>query len=204
MPSNQKVQIRPRPRVRMELLPLPFAQQRRDLAARIVHIAERERARRTSGNTCGTAIAAVQAERALVGVAVGVDVARVVWAGGDTGLAAGAEIGVDEHRPAVAVEARAGRAVRDARRVAALLATLPPDLHHQVRVRASRFLVDPTAEIGQRHAVLLLAGDDAGAAADAAAGVDGHGVAFLHGHASARSTRTKFTLMPVPPMIGSV
>src|SRR5207244_9793325 len=125
--------IRPRPRVRVELLPLPLAQNRRDVAAGIVDIAERERARGTGGNARGTAIAAMQAERALVGVAVGVDVARVVRAGGDAGLASGAEVRVDQHRSAVAVIARAGGAVGDARRVAALLAALAADLHPQVR-----------------------------------------------------------------------
>src|SRR5262249_24497543 len=82
-------------------------------------------------------------------------------------------------------------------------AALAVDLHGQVRVDAAGLVVDPAAEVGQRHGVLFLAGDHAGAAADAAARVDGHGQSLFH-DASARSTRTKFTLMPVPPMIGSV
>src|SRR5678815_5258080 len=60
---------------------------------------------------------AMQAERALVDVALGMHVTRAVSAGGDARLAAGAAITIDGDDAALGDEARTGGAHRDARGV---------------------------------------------------------------------------------------
>ena len=146
---------------------------------------------------------AVDAEGALVGVALGVHVAGVVGAGGEAGLAADALLLRDEDDPAPLVDvARPGGAAGHAGRVVAVVAPLRLDRHRELRVAALRGGGDPVAVHPLRGLVLRLAGDDAVHAADAAARVDDHAEAR---HVRPPCSRvTKLTFMPVPPMRGSV
>ena len=87
---------------------------------------------------------AVDAEGALVGVALRVDEARVVGAGGEAGLAADALVVVTSTMLAELVDvAGAGRAAGHARRVVAVVAALGADLHREVSgtCRASRSVI---------------------------------------------------------------
>ena len=76
----------------------------------------------------------VDAERALVGIPVGVNEPRVIGAGGQAGLAADTQFGINQHHLAEIVHvARAGGAAVDTGRIVAVVAALAADLLLQVR-----------------------------------------------------------------------
>src|SRR5512142_16378 len=181
------------------------AQQARHGAVRVREVAEGERPRRAGLDARGISplADAVDAERALVDEARRVDVAGAVGARGDARLAAGALRLRHRHDAALADVRRARGAGVDAGRGAAVVAALGADLHGEAGEGAAHLLDDPVPEAAVRKVVLGLAGDDAGVAAHAAGGVDRHGVALLRADLLASSMRTKFTFMPVPPMMGS-
>jgi hypothetical protein len=102
-------------------------QQPGHLAVRIFQITEGHASCWTNGDACRieTLFNTVDAERALVGISVGMNEARIVRTGGNTRLAANAHIVRDEHNTAEIVDvAGPGRATIDARWVAAVIASL--------------------------------------------------------------------------------
>ncbi len=146
---------------------------------------------------------AMNAEGAFVRIAVGMNEARVVRAGGQARLAADAFIVRDQHHAAALMHmACAGRAAGNAGRIVAVIAALGADLELHRGIIPMHFFRDPVAAVAFRHAVLGFAGHDAIMAAHAPAGIDHHAIA-RHRQASV-SMVTKFTFMPVPPISGSV
>ncbi len=116
--------------------------------------------------------------------------ARVVGAGGHAAAAADAALVALQHEAAVFHhEGGFHRAVAHARWVFAVVAQARQELARDVRVFAGDLVGHPGAVDAQGRVVLGLAGDLAGHAADAAAGVDDHGVPLLGGFASRRRGR---------------
>ena len=108
---------------------------------------------RTAGNAgrVEALFDAVMTEGALVDVTIRVhDEACIIRTGGDTRLAPGAHVGVDEDDVrAGPVMARTGRAQRDAGCVRAVVAALRAEFGCQLRIRSLRRLDDPGSEVSR-------------------------------------------------------
>ena len=148
-----------------------------DGAFRVVEVAEVHAVGRAHGDACRVQcfLDAVHAERALVGVTVGVREAGSVGTSRETRLAADALVGRDLDGLAPVLDvARARGAAVHARRVVAVMAALAADLHRQVRKRAADLGHEPVPAESLRHVVFRLAGHDAIHAPHALHGVDDH------------------------------
>jgi len=164
-------------------MPFPRSEQIRNLAVRIVDVAKRHAARRAYGNTCRieTLFHAVNAERAFVSIAVGMNEPGVIRTCCDARLAADAQLFChQDHASAVMNVTCPRRTSFDARRFVALIAAFRPDLHVERRPRSPDILDDPVPVVSLGDVVLRLACHDAVHAADAFGSVDDHGVAGTH------------------------
>src|SRR5512135_2693097 len=129
-PSEKEVDVRLRAAFGVVDLPAPRSQLLRNIRLRIVQVAEGERSRRADAHACReeARLHAVEAERALVDVALRVHEARVVRAGRDARLAPRALAVRHEDDSALVHVARARRAVLHAGRLRAVVAALGADL----------------------------------------------------------------------------
>ena len=109
----------------------------------------------TDRNTCGfePLLQAMLAEGALVGISLGVDVSRVIRTGGDTSLAARAEIRFDLNRSISPVMGCSRRAVADARSIFTMLTTFRTIEHGQLRVISLDALDNPVPAKTFRYVV---------------------------------------------------
>ena len=162
----------------------------------------------TDRNACGfePLLQAMLAEGALVGITLGMDVSRVIRTGGDTGLAARAEIRFDLNRSVSPVMGSSRWTVADAGSIFTMLTTFRTIDHGQLRVISLDALDNPVPAETFRYVVFRFTSIDTGGTAYTPFGVNDHRVFALacHGSYALRVKVTKLFCMPVPPMIGSM
>src|SRR5581483_5709956 len=151
-----------------------------DRAVRVVEVAGKNRLGGTD-HFAGRLVAHVHARSIEValggGVALRIDVERIVRAGLHARLAADAALVVEIDDAVGAAKERHRRADFDARRVVAVIAAQHREVPPRVRVAALLDVFDPRAIHADGDVVLLLAGQRAGMTADAAVLVDDKPVA---------------------------
>jgi hypothetical protein len=150
------------------------------LAQRILGVSEMHAAGRTDRDTRGiqTLLDPMNAESALVGIALRMNEAGVVGTGGETSLAADTLVFVDQDHAATLVNmTRTRRAAGYARGIGAVVAALRPQFQSQGGPLAVHRLGDPIATVAFGDVVLRLAGHDAVHTADAATCIYNHDIA---------------------------
>lgn len=147
---------------------------------------------------------AVYAERAFVDMPIGVRVASIVRATGNTGATANTFFWGYQNHAAIFVVAGTCWAAAHTGRVFAVVAPFGADLDFKLRISSVGNFNDPVAAISNGYIVFGLAGHYAVAAPDTFFGVDRHGISHDFTSLSFSNLNvTKLPLMPVPPIIGS-
>jgi hypothetical protein len=152
-------------------------QQPRNVAIWILKIAERHAVCRTDGDTrrIKSLLDTVDAERAFVSVAIGMDEPRVVGTRGNTSLAANAHVVLDEYDSTKVMDVtRTGGATIDAGWIAAMITPLRSDLHVKRWIFSLHLIFDPIPIQPFRNTVLGLARHNAIHTANALRSIDDH------------------------------
>jgi hypothetical protein len=99
-----------------------------------------------------------------------------------------------------------GRTATNTGRIGTLVAPFGTDLHFKLRVGPVVHLHDPVAAIPDGNLIFCLAGNNTIAAADTFFGINGHCESHAFTSLSGFSVKnvTKFPLIPVPPITGSI
>jgi hypothetical protein len=152
-------------------------QQPRHFTVGILEISEEHASRRADGHTgrIKSLLDTVDAERALIGIAVGMDEPRVVGTRGNTSLAANTHVVLDEYDAAKVMNVtRTGGATIDAGWIAAMITPLRSDLHVKRWIFSLDLIFNPISIQPFRNIVLGLARHNAIHAANALRSIDNH------------------------------
>lgn len=204
---NQVIYMRFCSGFRNQCFMFAFFQHHRNFAFRVVEVAKIHALRRANSDA-GRLLAflyPMNTECAFINITVRMRISCIVWAACNTGAAADTFVMGNQHNSTCFVMTCTRWAAPYAWRVFAVVATFRTDFNFQLRISSICYFHNPVATIANGHVIFSLAGNYAIRASHAFFCINCHRVSHDCSSLSFSNLKvTKFPLMPVPPIIGSI